>query len=94
MQKYRDRNGRCIAILFRSIRVKGRWNTPDILGALQRQVVLQGAFVKIRDFIKFKGFSCGIPGEQALLRKSKGGAFFAAHIGTLVGFAGPPGWHS
>ena len=28
----------------------------SILGALQRQVVLQGAFVKIRDFIKFKGF--------------------------------------
>ena len=33
--------------------------------------VLQGAFVKSGDFIKFKGFSCGIPGEQAILRKSK-----------------------
>ena len=32
---------------------------------------LQGAFVKIGDFIKFKGFSCGIPREQAILRKSK-----------------------
>ena len=28
-------------------------------------------FVKIRDFIKFEGFSCGIPREQAILRKSK-----------------------
>ena len=27
-----------------------------IPGALQRQAVLQGAFVKIVDFIKFKGF--------------------------------------
>ena len=28
-------------------------------------------FVKIGDFTKFKGFSCGIPREQAILRKSK-----------------------
>ena len=28
-------------------------------------------FVKIGDFIKFKGFSCGILREQAILRKSK-----------------------
>ena len=32
---------------------------------------LQGAFVKIRDFIKFKGFLVEIPREQAILRKSK-----------------------
>ena len=32
---------------------------------------LQGAFVKIGDFIQFKGFSCGISAEQVLLRKSK-----------------------
>ena len=31
LQKYRDRNGRCIAILFRSIRVRGRCDSPDIL---------------------------------------------------------------
>ena len=31
----------------------------------------KGVFVKIGDFIKFKGFSCGIPREQAILRKSK-----------------------
>ena len=43
----------------------------SILGALQRQAVLQGAFVKIVDFIKFEGFSSGISREQALLRKSK-----------------------
>ena len=28
-------------------------------------------FVKIGDFIKFNGFSSGIPREQAILRKSK-----------------------
>ena len=28
-------------------------------------------FVKIRDFIRFKGFPVEIPGEQAILRKSK-----------------------
>ena len=28
-------------------------------------------FVKIGDFIKFKGFPCGVLTEQALLRKSK-----------------------
>ena len=31
-------------------------STVCILGALQRQVDLQGVFVKIGDFIKFKGF--------------------------------------
>ena len=49
----------------------GQKSTVCILGALQRQVDLQGVFVKIGDFIKFKGFSCGIPREQAILRKSK-----------------------
>ena len=33
-----------------------RKSTVCILGALYRQGVLQGAFVKIGDFIKFKGF--------------------------------------
>ena len=32
---------------------------------------LQGVFVKIGQVIIFKGFSCEIPREQALLRKSK-----------------------
>ena len=32
------------------------WATVCILGALQRHVDLQGVFVKIGDFIKFKGF--------------------------------------
>ena len=31
LQKYRDRNGRCIAILFKSIRVRGRCDSPEIL---------------------------------------------------------------
>ena len=39
--------------------------------ALSRQVGLQGVFVKIGDFIDFKGFSSGVPREQVLLRKSK-----------------------
>ena len=29
LQKYSDRNGRCIAILFQSIRVRGRFDSPD-----------------------------------------------------------------
>ena len=29
LQKYRDRNGRCIAILFKSIRVRGRFDSPE-----------------------------------------------------------------
>ena len=36
-------------------------STVCILGALQRQAVLQGAFVKIGDFTEFEGFSCGNP---------------------------------
>ena len=28
LQKYRDRNGRCIAILFKSIGVRGRFDSP------------------------------------------------------------------
>ena len=30
LQKHRDRNGRCIAILFKSIGVKGRFDYPEI----------------------------------------------------------------
>ena len=29
LQKYRNRNGRCIAILFKSIGVRGRFDSPD-----------------------------------------------------------------
>ena len=29
MPKYRDRNGRCIAIIFKSIGVRGRFDSPD-----------------------------------------------------------------
>ena len=29
LPKYRDRNGRCIAILFESIGVRGRFDSPD-----------------------------------------------------------------
>ena len=29
LQKYRDRNGLCIAILFKSIGVRGRFDSPD-----------------------------------------------------------------
>ena len=30
LQKYRDRNGRCIAILFKGIGVRGRFDSPDL----------------------------------------------------------------
>ena len=30
LQKYCDRNGRCIAILFKSIGVRGRFDSPDV----------------------------------------------------------------
>ena len=30
LQKYRDRNGRCIRILFKSIWVRGRFDSPEI----------------------------------------------------------------
>ena len=30
LPKYRDRNGRCIAILFKSIGVRGRCGSPDV----------------------------------------------------------------
>ena len=46
-------------------------STMCILGALQRKEDLQRVFVKIVDFIQFKGFFSGISKEQALLRKSK-----------------------
>ena len=29
LQRYRDRNGRCIAILFKSIGVRGRFDSPN-----------------------------------------------------------------
>ena len=47
-----------------------KYSTVSKLGALQRQVHLQGVFVKIGDYIKFKGFFSGVLKEQALLRKS------------------------
>ena len=30
VQKYRDRNGRCIAILFKAIGVRGRCDSPEL----------------------------------------------------------------
>ena len=30
LQKYRDRNGRCIAILFKCIGVRGRFDPPEV----------------------------------------------------------------
>ena len=34
LQKYRDRNWRCIAILFKSIGVRGRFNSADCFSGL------------------------------------------------------------
>ena len=36
LQKYRDRNGRCIAILFKSIGVRGRCDSPEKWGKAMR----------------------------------------------------------
>ena len=35
LQKHGDRNGRCIAILFKSIGVRGRFDSPDLWGIAQ-----------------------------------------------------------
>ena len=45
-------------------------NSMQTRGIVQTSRDLQAVFVKIGDFIKFKGFSCGILREQVLLRKS------------------------
>ena len=49
MQKYRDRNGRCIAILFKSIGVRGRFDSPDKLHCNIEKAALQesGAFLPL-----------------------------------------------
>ena len=55
-----------------SMQVQRDSSTVRKLGALQRQVDLQGVSCKNRWFyIRSKRFSCGILREQALLRKSK-----------------------
>ena len=36
LQKYRDRSGRCIAILFKSIRVRGRRDSPELTSTESR----------------------------------------------------------
>ena len=33
LQKYRDRNGRCMVILFKSIGVRGQFDSPDVARA-------------------------------------------------------------
>ena len=42
LQKYRDRNGRCIAILFKSIGVWGRFDSPDVGHGSSGLLLLQG----------------------------------------------------
>ena len=42
VHKYRDRNGRCIAILFQSIRVRGRFDSPELHTCLLKH--LEGVF--------------------------------------------------
>ena len=42
LQKYRDRTGRCNAILFKSIGVRGRCDSPESLGILQLQGDIAG----------------------------------------------------
>ena len=47
LQKYRDRNGRCIAILFKSIGVRGRLDSPDALVLSGFKGALRPIYVKV-----------------------------------------------
>ena len=44
LQKYRDRNGRCIAILFKSIGVRGRFDSPETFQGLTTGGCAPGRF--------------------------------------------------
>ena len=46
LQKYRDRNGRCIAILFKSIGVRGQFDSLEIWWEFYKAKAL-----KIREFV-------------------------------------------
>ena len=64
------------------------------LGALQRQVDLQGVFVKIGDLLNLK-VSCGILREKALLRKSKTSRKLPEKWTFLsLAFYNAPSWHT
>ena len=45
LQKHRDRHGRCIARLFKSIGVRGRFDSPACLGANKAQNVWMQVFL-------------------------------------------------
>ena len=51
LQKYRDRNGRCIAILFKSIGVRGRFDSPE----LPSTPVVQSYWAWSKDSAEFSG---------------------------------------
>ena len=46
LQKYRDRNGRCIAILFKSVGVRGRFDSPEFCSAPERDSKKKGGSVR------------------------------------------------
>ena len=45
LPKYRDRNGRCIAILFKSIGVRGRCDSPE-KSRTEKQLFAQAFFLR------------------------------------------------
>ena len=47
LKKYRDRNGRCIAILFKRIRVRGRCDSPEVPGVYKFLGLLRPEYVQV-----------------------------------------------
>ena len=74
LQKYRDRNGRCIAILFKSIGVRGRFDSPDVWVVLQLKCACQGEGYRTQSLRHPKPHSAGYGGtaERVFVGVSRG----------------------
>ena len=59
MRKYRDRNGRCIAILFKSIGVRGRFEPPDLWETDSYPVLVLGGIALSLGFRNFGHWGWG-----------------------------------
>ena len=69
LQKYRDRNGRCIAILFKSIGVRGRFDVADCVNSsspliLRKFPGFSGIWANSGKFGKFRENSGELSGIQ------------------------------
>ena len=87
LQKYRERNGRCIAILFKSIGVMGRFDRPENLGTRPRRVFL-GARLRGRTATQRskKG------SEKVLEKVLRKGSQKGSEKGTCYGFYSKKGF--